>query len=197
VTALPRVGDRVLFEDGQHQIAAVSGSWVRLVAEDGSAAAVTLTHLVGSPDFAILGHVGADSRSSRIAGGRLDDVPEPAAAAARTWERHIVEVETGLPPGAVPGTVPRPQYDPARYRLEEREKAKAAELTAAGSPTSLRTVQRMRARYRGGGLRALADGRSHRRVSPLGRADPRLIEALGQAGDREKVWLRHEVARCE
>jgi hypothetical protein len=55
---LLHVGDRVLFEDAEHQVTAVSGTWVRLLPADGTAAAVPsavlLTHLVGSPGFAIL-----------------------------------------------------------------------------------------------------------------------------------------------
>jgi hypothetical protein len=45
--------------------------------------------------------------------GLLDGLPEEVLAEARIWERHLVEVETGLPPGAEAGTVPRPGYDPA------------------------------------------------------------------------------------
>ena len=36
-----------------------------------------------------------------------------------------------FPPDAVPGTAPRPEYDPARS-LRQRELAKHAALTAAG-----------------------------------------------------------------
>jgi hypothetical protein len=46
-------------------------------------------------------------------------------AGARDWERHVVEVETGLPPDADPGTAPRPEYDPAARTVAQRTQAKA------------------------------------------------------------------------
>jgi hypothetical protein len=53
---LLRVGNRVLFEDAEHQVAALTGTWVRLVATaDSTPSAVLLTHLVGSPGFAVIG----------------------------------------------------------------------------------------------------------------------------------------------
>ena len=44
--------------------------------------------------------------------GLLDGLPEEVLAAARDWERHVVEVETGLAPDAKPSAEPRPGYDP-------------------------------------------------------------------------------------
>jgi hypothetical protein len=53
---LLRVGNRVLFEDAEHQVAALTGTWVRLVATaDSTPSAVLLTRLVGSPGFAVIG----------------------------------------------------------------------------------------------------------------------------------------------
>lgn len=182
---LLRVGDRVVFDGAEHQVVAVSGTWVRLVPVDGSAAAtptaVLLTHLVGSPGFAI---VSAEAPAPAGPGGfvdSLEDVPAEAAAKAREWERHVVEVHTGLPLGAPPGTVPRPDYDPALRSVREREAAKAAELTASGTPTSAITVGRMRRRYLAEGLRELVDRRALRRSHGLGRADERLVTAIRDA----------------
>ncbi|MGH3631807.1 MAG: Mu transposase C-terminal domain-containing protein, partial [Sciscionella sp.] len=108
-------------------------------------------------------------------------MPSPIAARARLWERHLIEVETGLPPGCTPGAVPAPQYAPC-VRLGERERVKAAELTALlGEPISARTVQRMRQRYHEAGLRGLADARATRKSSPTGRADARLVAVLAEA----------------
>ncbi|MFB4284279.1 Mu transposase C-terminal domain-containing protein, partial [Nonomuraea sp. MTCD27] len=101
-----------------------------------------------------------------------------------------------------PGAAPRPQYDPALNTLRERDAAKAAELTAAGKPTSAITVQRMRARYRVDGLRGLVDGRLIKPVTPFGKADPRLVKAIADAvaaetdrstGTRER--LRRQVEK--
>jgi hypothetical protein len=102
-------------------------------------------------------------------------------AAPREWELHVVEVETGLPPGSAPRTAPRPEFDPDLRTVREREAAKAAELTAAGTPTSAITVQRMRHRYRDGGLRGLVDGRAARGSSPHGRTDERVVDAIREA----------------
>jgi putative transposase len=69
--------------------------------------------------------------------------------------------------------------------LGQREAAKAAELTAAGEPTSAKTVQRLRLRYRAQGLLGLVDRRAMRPVRPLGNADPRLVAAIVAQLDRE------------
>jgi xanthine/CO dehydrogenase XdhC/CoxF family maturation factor len=58
-----------------------------------------------------------------------------------------------------------------------RCRAKAAELTAAGTKTSFRTVQRMRARYRDQGVWGLVDARSARGSTPTGNVDERVVEA--------------------
>ncbi|GAA2707274.1 Mu transposase C-terminal domain-containing protein [Micromonospora olivasterospora] len=199
MTRLLRVGDRVVFDGAEHQVSVLSGSWVRLVGPDGTPRAVMLTHLVGSPDFDI---VGADPGEPRtvLADHVLADVGEDVARRAREWERHIIEVETGLPPGAEPGTAPRTEYDPSLWGLQQRVAAKAEELSASGIPASVATVQRMRRRYRSGGLRALVDGRSQRPVSSVGRADERVVAAIRDAladqlvqstGTRDR--LRHRV----
>ena len=97
----------------------------------------------------------------------------------------MVEVETGKPPGADEATAPKDAYEPSRRALRRREAAKAAELTAAGMPTSPRTVLRMRLRYRAQGLWGLVDQRSLRQASPYGRADPRVVKAIGTAMEAE------------
>ncbi|GAA2429797.1 hypothetical protein GCM10010433_32580 [Streptomyces pulveraceus] len=63
---------------------------------------------------------------------RIAEFPEAAADQARWWEGHILEVLNGLPPGAPRGAKPRPEFDPRAHSLAQRERAKAAELTAAG-----------------------------------------------------------------
>ncbi len=111
----------------------------------------------------------------------LDGLPDAAVAEALWWERHIVEVLRGVPPNAPPGTVPRPEYDPGLVSLTRRERAKAAELTAAGRPVTASSVKERRQRYEAGGLAAMADRRAARRTPPHGRADPRVVEAMRQA----------------
>lgn len=60
--------------------------------------------------------------------GLLDSFPAGVLAAAREWERDVVEVITGLQPDAAPGAVPRAEYDPVTRTLAERDQAKAQEL---------------------------------------------------------------------
>jgi hypothetical protein len=87
----------------------------------------------------------------------------------------------GLRPDAPAGTRPRPQYDPERTSLTQRERAKAAELTAAGSPVQASTVKHRRQRWEAHGLAGLVDRRAARRIRPAGRADERVVDAMRQA----------------
>jgi hypothetical protein len=112
--------------------------------------------------------------------GLLDSLPEDALAEARVWERHVVEVETGLPPDAMPGSPARPEFDPACTTLNERDAAKAAELGV-----SVRTIQSRRARYAQQGLWGLVDQRAVRTWEATGRADARLVTAIREALDAE------------
>lgn len=194
-----RVGDRIRFDAATWQVVAIDGVRVRLAGE-GVTQVVLLSHLVSADDFALLD--GADEHTTLgVLPDPLDDLAPELVARARWWERHVIEVETGLPPGSAPGSTPCPEYDPRRP-MREREAAKAAELTAAGEPVSLTTVQRMRARYRREGLRGLVDGRSRRQRNVGGRIDPRVIglvreavagETLRSTGTRDR--MRRQVAR--
>ena len=87
----------------------------------------------------------------------------------------------GLRPDAPAGTRPRPQYDPERTSLTEREKAKAAELSAPGKPVPASTVKHRRQRWEAHGLPGLADRRLSRRKRPAGRADEQVVAAMRQA----------------
>lgn len=173
-----RIGDRVLFEGMEHQVVALTGTSVRLLSAAGRSSVVLLAFLQAAPDFSVVGWGDEGGVSPAVPPlGLLDTVPEQALRAAREWERHLVEVETGLPPDAVEGTVGRPQYDPVAHSVVERERAKAEELSAAGTKASVRTVRRMRARYREQGLWGLVDTRLTRRAKPAGNVDPRVVAA--------------------
>lgn len=50
-----RVGDRVLYDGAEHQVVAISGSWVRLTAAGRPPSAALVTHLVASEGVEILG----------------------------------------------------------------------------------------------------------------------------------------------
>jgi hypothetical protein len=112
--------------------------------------------------------------------GLLDSLPAEVLAPAREWERHVVEVTTGLQPDTAPGAVPRAEYDPVTRTLAERDQAKAQELGV-----SVRTVQGRRARYAAQGLWGLVDQRAVRDWEATGRADARLVTAIREALDAE------------
>jgi len=172
-----RIGDRVVFAGAERSVVALSGSLVRLMADSGETTVVAMAYLVGAPDFAVVG-AGPGARISPE--GLLASLPAKVVGAAREWERHLTEMETGLPLGAAPGTRPRPEYDPVATSLSGRARAKAAELGAG-----LRTVQRMRRRYLDQGLWGLVDTRHAKRARPTGRVDPRVVAAAAAVIDAQ------------
>ena len=148
------------------------------MADSGDVTVVAMAYLASAPDFAVIG-AGPSAKVSPE--GLLESLPRKVADASREWERHLTEMETGLPPGAAPGTVPRPEYDPVATSLLQRERAKAAELGAG-----LRTVQRMRRRYLDQGLWGLVDTRHARRAKPTGNVDPRVVAAAAAVIDAQE-----------
>jgi hypothetical protein len=160
-------------------VVGLAGTLVRLAGYDGQASAVQLAHLLASEDFEIVG--GSGQKRPPVSGSALAGLREDVAKDALRWERHIVEVFTGVDPDAEPGTEPRPQYDPAVYSLAQREEAKAAELAAAGEQVTARTVKRKRQRYETQGLAGLVDWRADRSTPARGRIDERVVDALQQA----------------
>jgi hypothetical protein len=112
---------------------------------------------------------------------RIAEFPKNAADQARWWEGHILEVLHGLPPDAPQGAVPRPEFDPRLHSLAERERAKAAELTAAGHRMTASGVKQRRQRYHRDGLVGLADGRSAKQLPPFGQIAPAVVDAMRQA----------------
>lgn len=143
------VGDRVLV-GGTPNVwsVSVSGTRVRLADDEGVVRTVTAVELAADPRFEIA--VAASSRDPRPKIG-LDGLPAAVVEEASWWEAHIAEVVYGLRPDAPTGMRPRPQYDPGRTSLTEREKAKAAELSAAGRPVPASTVKHQGRVVRGPG----------------------------------------------
>jgi transposase InsO family protein len=170
-----RVGDWVHVEGEDHQVVGLAGTQVRLRSRGGSSSVVMLSFLMASPGFRV---VDGPAPPTVEPFGLLDTLPPELVARAREWERHLVEVVTGLPADAGPGATPRPGYDPQESTLAQREQVKAVELTDAGRPVSARTVRRMRMRYAEQGLWGLVDQRATRAANPAGRADPRLVAAI-------------------
>jgi len=174
-----RIGARVRFEGVAQTVAGLSGTLVHLAGQDGQASVVQLAHLLASEGFEIIG--GAARTRLPLSAAALGGVPEGAAGDARRWERHIVEVLTGVPPDTPPGTAARPGFDPSVCSLAQREQAKAAELAASGEKVTARTVKRKRQRYQARGLAGLVDWRACRARPARGRTDERVMEALQQA----------------
>jgi transposase InsO family protein len=173
------VGDRVLFEGRTLVIGGLDGVRVRLVDDIGGVQVLLLAHLLAGPGFEVLEARESPARLDPV--GLLDALPATVIERARKWERHVVEVQTGLPPDAPQDAVAREAYDPARHTLAAREQAKAAEISATGCPVSAVTVKRMRLRYQAEGLWGLVDHRGTRAASAYGRVDERVITAIRAA----------------
>jgi len=171
-----RIGDRVRFDGREQMVVGLAGTTVRLQDGHGTTALVLFAHLVAAEDFELLAAQPAAVPLPPF--GMLDTVPGPVLARAQLWERHLIEVETGLPPDSAEDARPRPEYDPRWRTLSERVAAKAAELAASGMPASERTIQRLRACWQDQGLWGLVDGRATRVHSPAGRADERFVAAV-------------------
>ena len=89
-----RPGDWVHFDGGEHQVVALTGPSVRLCSSDGAQMVVLATHLMSAPDFGV---IDAAPPPQMTPFGLLDTLPAPVLAAAREWERHIVEITTPAP----------------------------------------------------------------------------------------------------
>jgi hypothetical protein len=90
------VGDQVVFGGTVHTVVAISGTKIRLLSDAGEASVVALPFLLSAEDFELVGSAPAAPKIEPR--GLLDALPEKVLAAAKDWERHVVEVETGLPP---------------------------------------------------------------------------------------------------
>jgi hypothetical protein len=171
--AVLRPGDWVEFDGGEHQVVALAGTTVRLRSHEGAEQVVLVTHLMSSAGFAV---IGTDPVTEVEPFGLLDSLPSEALTAAREWERHVLEVETGPPPDAGPGAVCRAGFDPAVTTVGQRAAVKAAELGV-----SVRTVHSRRARCGRQGLWGLIDQRAAREHAVTGRADARVVAAVREA----------------
>lgn len=142
------VGAHVVHRGKTWQVAALQGQQIYLLQENGTEKALLLGRLFADPGFEV---VGARVPEAVPQWGLFETVPPTAQQRALAWLPHIREVETGLPhaPGSRAGQTMRPEYDPARWTLAQRDAAKARELTALGFPRVTRTtVERMRLAYR-------------------------------------------------
>jgi hypothetical protein len=172
------IGDRILAGGVPNVVISVTGALVRLADEQGTVRIVTAAELAADRQFEIA--AAAPPREPRPEIG-MEGLPAAAVEEASWWEAHIAEVVYRLRPDAAPGMRPRPQYDPGRTSLTGRERAKAAELSAAGRPVPASTVKHRRQRWEAHGLAGLVDRRAARRMRPSGRVDERVADAMRQA----------------
>ncbi|MDT0382428.1 Mu transposase C-terminal domain-containing protein [Streptomyces sp. DSM 42041] len=186
------LGAVVRWQGGSYQVVALQGTEVQLcsLGDDGCDARALVSAVVGAEDFALL-----DEKETPLPGVRLPDTGALSVVEAqelervRQWERHLLEIRNGVPPGMAEGTPPRPGYDPGRFTIKQRIAAKAAELKALGwSKASAGTVERRYQAYRARGVYGLL--RAVRPGSAWGRTDERVVQLLL----REEQASRKETA---
>ncbi|CPU62076.1 Mu transposase/integrase [Mycobacteroides abscessus] len=192
-TGVVREGDEIRLSSGVFMVATLSGGAARLVDAIGQHVVMPLPELLADPALELV----SGSRPSLCSEEALAGLPETAVERARWWERHIVEILTGRPPGSAPGTRPRPEFDPTRQSLRQRELAKLAELQAAGHEVSRNALQRRRFAYERDGLLGVVDGRHNRRQPVFGRVDERVVAAVRDAIDGETDLSTGTVQRLQ
>ncbi|QYF90312.1 Mu transposase C-terminal domain-containing protein [Arthrobacter sp. PAMC25284] len=170
-----RLFDFIQFDGASWQVAAHDGAELALKnLSTGRIRRVQVAELLADDSYL----PDAPAPLPSLAGVALLETLEPAARAqAELLHRHVYELVNGTPPDAAPGTAPKPEYDLANPLLRRIE-AKAAELAAAGTPISARTLRRHVAAYRKQGIAGLADGRNTRQSTLAGWADPELVALL-------------------
>jgi hypothetical protein len=194
------VGSAVHWNGETYLVTALQGSRVHLLSRqaDGEDAVVLLDTLHRSPGFRVLdapdalapddGPAPPSACERRPLGGAdlLEGLSKEARQEVDFWLDHVLEVHTGLPGFAAPGTAPRACYDPERTTLRERYATKAAELRAAHHQVSAATVERKRLAWLQQGVWGLVDKRRVRGPSRYGRVDEQVVKLLRQ------VHKRHE-----
>jgi hypothetical protein len=166
-----RPGHRIAVGQETYIVVRLDGTTVTVQDQHGELTAVLLGHLLTAPGFAAL-----DAPPPRRApqDGRLSVLDDAEQRRIRWLEGHLIELETGRQPEGPS----RAEYDPDLHSMDEREKAKLADLEAEGTRMTQRHLQRLRQAYRDEGLIGLADKRALRSQTPGADADPRVIEAI-------------------
>ncbi|MDC2960425.1 hypothetical protein PO587_38980 [Streptomyces gilvifuscus] len=183
-------GDRVRWMGGQYTVSALSGTTVNLVPAAGSMTppiTAAIQFLAVAEDFAVLDETGRPLASGPFPNwAMLEGVSPDCARDARLWQRHVIEVDTGLLPDVPEGSSPREGYDPDRFTLVERYQRKAAELSAVLDwKVSWKTVQRKRLAFRRDGIWGLVDKRCTRKSTLHGRTDARVVDLLLALHERQ------------
>ena len=176
-----RVGDEVEVGGAAHTVTGLSGSQLLGLADvTGAESSMALAELLTAPGFRMLTRPPAALPPQ----GLLDGLPAEAAEQARWWERHVIEVITGVPPDARRAPGPGPSMT---RRRADAAAAGAGQGRASwprpGTRVSLSTLQRLRLAYEKRGLWGLVDHRAARQAG--GPDDERVMQAIG-AGRRAR-----------
>ncbi|WP_260634098.1 hypothetical protein [Streptomyces angustmyceticus] len=176
-----RPGSRLRWHGAEYIVAALQGgTTVHLTCqeEQGQDACVLVSAVVQADDFALLTNAGEALPGEVVPDVSALELLEPVEQQqVRDWERHLIEIRDGLPPGSEPGTTPRPGYDTDTSTLKQRYAAKSAELKALGwKNSSAGTVERRYRAYKAGGIAELM--REVLPRSPWGHTDERVVRLL-------------------
>ena len=91
-----KVGAHVRFRGVKWQVVALSGHDIHLLGPDGGGEVVLAGHLFADPGFSV---IGADTPQAAPQWGLFETAPAAAREKALAWQRHVREVECGLPGG--------------------------------------------------------------------------------------------------
>lgn len=172
------LGTTVSFEGENHQVVGLGDGMVRLRSQSGVLQLILPSVLVSDSSFgegrqALAGAEAASSAPDDAV--LLEGLTSSRKDELLLLQAHLLEMTTGYrsgEPGSAVAGEPRLEFDPS-LTLSARVQAKAAELGCSAAVM----WKRLR-RWRESGLQGLLDGRTTRMSNPLGRADPRLIEAI-------------------
>ncbi|MFJ2582759.1 hypothetical protein [Kitasatospora aureofaciens] len=171
------VGAWVRFAGQVRTIVGVTAKSATLSDAGGGQVEVPIGVLTDDPDFAV---VDLPIRTPLPAQSRLETFPPEAVEKALWWESHILEVLHGRRPEAAPDAPPHPGYGPGTS-LTARQRAKAAELTAAGHEVSASAIGNLRRRYQADGVLGLVDRRAAPRAPEFTAVDARVVAAMRAA----------------
>ncbi|MFF7459679.1 Mu transposase C-terminal domain-containing protein [Kitasatospora sp. NPDC008115] len=195
------VGAWVRFAGEVRAVVGVSAGAVLLTDAGGGPRSVSVAELTGGADFAV---IDVPVRMPLPAQSLLETFPPGAVERALWWEGHILEVLHGRRPEADPDAPPREGFGPGSS-VTSRQRAKAAELTAAGHEVSASTVGNLRRKYKADGVLGLVDQRLAPKPPGFGAVDGRVVAAMraaiGEAVDASTrngaylIWRTGEILR--
>ncbi|WP_254886085.1 hypothetical protein [Streptomyces sp. NA02950] len=108
-----KVGAHVRFRESTWQGIALAGQQIHLAGETKTDETVVAGHLFADRSFAL---AGAEMPQAVTQWGLFETAPESARRKALAWQRHIREVESGLPEGPGNGGVPGRNTTPGGSR---------------------------------------------------------------------------------